>query len=224
MQLDTIIQTLLSAAAFLKKPVQHAAADSIKPLFEATCDYLRRKLGPDSDGAKMLGLALEKPASAMRKAVVVEEAHAAGLSVDEELRSLAEQLSALLPPDAESSGHRVQVSGQSNRVMVAGRDMIHTARVVHRTAATPDERHVTIEEKKQIRALVGELATRLAGKEGAPNFAAAHRMLQRKMGVESYRLIPREQFANAVRFLKHRCAMFRLRSVRPAEEMTQGAQ
>lgn len=223
MHIDTIIQTLLSAAALLKKPAQDAATASIKRLFDATCRYLRRKLGDGSDGEKMLGLAVEKPESAMRKAVLVEEAHAAGLGADEDLVRLAEQLSALLPPASDSSGHRVQVSGQRNRVMVAGRDMIHTARVVQRTVATPDERHVTIDEKKQLRALIGELAARLGAQKGRPNFAAAHRMLQRKLSVESYALIPRERFAEAVRFLKQRCAALRLRSVRTAEAMTQGA-
>lgn len=214
MQLDTIIQTLLSAAAFLKEPIVDAAGRSIKELFDAACHYLKRKFGAPSDGAKLLDLAVEKPESAMRKAVLVEEAGAAGLAGDSDLARLAEQIAALLPGDAESSGHSVQVSGRQNKVVVAGRDVIHAERVVHRSTITPDETHVTVDQRKQIRALVGELAARLAGDDGRPNFAVGHAMLQRKFGVASYALIRRELFTDAVRYLKQRCVVQRLRSKR----------
>lgn len=212
MQLDAIIQTLLSAAAFLKKPLADAAGHSIKELFDAACHYLKRKFGEHSDGAKVLALAVEKPESAMREAVLVEEAGAAGLAGDTDLARLAEQIALLLPVIAERSGHSVQVSGRQNKVVVAGRDVIHAERVVHRSAIAPDETHVSADQRKQIRALIGELAARLAGDGGRPNFAAGHTMLQRKFGVVSYALIPRERFAEAVCYLKQRCVVQRLRS------------
>ena len=68
MQLDAIITTILSAAAFLKKPVQDAASDSIKDLLDAARYYLKKRFGEGSDGADVLDLALDKPDSEMRKA------------------------------------------------------------------------------------------------------------------------------------------------------------
>ena len=57
--------------------------------------------------------------------------------------------------------------------------------------------------------MVGELAGRLAGDNGEPNFAAAHRTLQRRFKVASYLLIPRESFADAMAFLKQQRAINR---------------
>lgn len=212
MQLEAIISTLLAAAAFLKKPIQDAAGQSIKDLFDAIRYYLKKQLGKDSDGAKVLDLAVEKPESAMRTAVLAEEMRAAGLSDDDELVRLAEKLAALLPPELESVRQLVRVNGHANKVLVAGRDVVTAERVIHRNAIMPDERHLTAVQRSQIRALIAELATRLAGDSGRPNFAAGHRMLQRKLGVLSYALIPYGQFEEAIRFLKQRCAINRLRS------------
>ena len=44
MQLETIISTLLSASALLKKPVQDAASQSIKDLFDAAYEELGQRL------------------------------------------------------------------------------------------------------------------------------------------------------------------------------------
>jgi hypothetical protein len=44
----------------------------------------------------------------------------------------------LLPPVDGFGGQKVRVNGQSNKVQVAGRDIITTARHVQRNAITPD--------------------------------------------------------------------------------------
>jgi len=213
MQLDAIISTILSAAAFLKKPVQDAASDSIKDLLDAARYYLKKKFGEGSDGADVLELALEKPDSEMRKGLLVEEAHAEGLEADPELPRLARKLSALLPSTPESPSQDVRVQGRANKVLVAGRDVITTERVVHRNTVAPDERHVTVAQREHLRALIAELAARLAGADGKPNFAAGHRMLQRRFEVLSYALIPRDQFASALQFLKQQNATHRSRLI-----------
>src|SRR5260221_11803078 len=97
---EAIITTLLSAAAFLKKPIQDVAAQSLKDVYETARYYLKKKFGEGSDGAKVLDLATEKPESAMRKAVLVEETTAAGLQTDADLVPLAEQLPARCPERA----------------------------------------------------------------------------------------------------------------------------
>lgn len=146
--------------------------------------------------------------------VLVEEAGAAGLAGDADLMRLAEKIASLLPVMSEPSGHSVQVSGRQNKVVVAGRDVIQAERVVRRSAIAPNEAHITAAQRKRIRALIGELATRRAGEDGRPNFAAGHTMRQRKFGVPSYALIPRERFAEAIRFLIRCCVIQRLRTQR----------
>jgi hypothetical protein len=215
---EAIITTLLAAAAFLKKPVQDIAIQSIKDVYEAARYYLRKRFGEHSDAAKVLDLAAQKPESEMRKAVLVEETVAAGLHTDAELIRLATKLADLLPHASSASGQQVQVSGVRNHVCVAGRDVISTSRVVQRTVITPDERHVSAEQREQIKGVIAEIATRLAHEDGRPNFAAGHRMLQRRFGVPSYAMLPRERFDEALQFLKRQRAAFRanLRRRNPA--------
>jgi hypothetical protein len=222
MQTEAIIATLLAAAAFLKNPIQDVAAQSIKDFYEAAKYYLRKKFGDGSDGAKFLDLALEKPESAMRKAVLVEEAASAGIESDPDLVGLIERLEALLPEAADPVWQHVHVAGRGNKVLVAGRDVIHTERVIRRTGIAPSEHHVTVEQRDQLRALIGELAVRMAGEDGKPNFAAGHRMLQREFDVVSYVLLPRDRFEEAMRFLKRRRAAnrYRLRRRNPVAYAT----
>ena len=211
MQLETIISTLLSASALLKKPVQDAASQSIKDLFDAARYYLRRKFGEGSEATKILDLATEKPGSVIRKAALVEESASAGLGSDPELTRLVEQLRALLPTSAGVVQQNVRVIGRSNRVQVATGDIITTERHIQRAIITPDERHLSTEQREKIRAVVADLAARLAGENGAPNFAAAHRMLQRRFNVASYAVLPREKFGEALGFLKQQRAVHRSR-------------
>lgn len=210
MQLETIIGALLAAAAFLKRPVQDAAAHSIKELFDAVRARLRTKFGEHSDGAKFLDLAIQKPESAMRKAVLAEESITAGVAEDKELSRLARKLAALLPDDAGVVPQQVSVVGRSNKVQVAAGDIVVTERHVRRAAITPDERHLSVAQRDRIRAVAAELGYRLTG--GAPGGSAAvHRMLQRRFDVVSYLLIPRERYDDALNFLRQQRAIHRSR-------------
>lgn len=211
MQTETILATLLTAAAFLKKPVQDMVTDSIRTAYDATKAHLRKKFGEGSEAANALEMATAKPESLIRKALLVEESASSGLGADAVLHGLIERLSSLLPASVQVTGPGVQVSGCRNVVQVAGRDLIHTAKHIQRNAITPDERHLSVEQREQIQAVIGELAARLAGDDGAPNFAGAHRMLQRRFNVASYLLLPRERFADALAFLKQQRAIHRSR-------------
>ncbi len=211
MNTEAIIATLLSAAAFLKKPVQDATAQTVKEIFDTARYYMRKKFGEGSDGAKVLDLATEKPESVMRKGMLVEETAAVGLNSDSELMRLVEDLARLMPA-AEEGRQAVTVNGDGNRVQVAGRDfVVHAAKHVHRSVITPDERHVTTEQRDRLREVIGEVATRLAGDNAGPNYAAVHRMLQRRFNVASYSLIPRERGDEALSFLKQQRATYRSR-------------
>jgi len=214
MEADSIFATLLAAAAFLKKPMQEVASHSLKDAYDAAKAYLLRKLGDNSETGRALELATAKPESLVRRALLAEEGCSVDLGGDPELARLVERLAALLPPVGGFGGQNVRVNGQCNKVQVAGRDIITTARHVQRNAITPDDRHLTIEQRAGIRAVVAELAGRLAGEDGEPNFVAAHRMLQRRFKVASYLLIPRESFADALAFLKQQRAINRGRLLR----------
>jgi hypothetical protein len=201
MQTDTLISALLSAAAFLKEPARAMASQSLRDVYEATKYYLRRKFGVPSRGATALEMATDRPHAAGSKALLVDETSAAGLHHDPELIRLAETLKSLLAAvDAPSIGD-VNVQGDGNRVQVAD-SIVNTERHVWRNTITPDERHVTSGQCAELRRVITEVADRMADDSGAPNFAAVHRMLQRRFAVASYLLIPRELFVDALAFLK----------------------
>ena len=214
METDSIFATLLAAAAFLKKPMQEVASHSLKDAYDAAKAYLLRKLGESSEAGRALEFATAKPESLARRALLAEEGCSVDLGRDLELARLVEGLAALLPPVDCFGGQNVRVNGQGNKVQVAGRDILTAARRVQRNAITPDDRHLTIEQRAGIRAVVAELAGRLVGEDSEPNFAAAHRMLQRRFKVASYILIPRESFADALAFLKQQRAINRGRLLR----------
>lgn len=211
MNTEAIIATLLSAAAFLKKPVQDATAQTVKEIFDTARYYMRKKFGEGSDGVKALDLATEKPESVMRKGMLVEETAAAGLNSDSELVRLIDELARFMPP-ADECRQTVQVNGDGNRVQVAGRDfVVNATKHVRRNFITPDERHLTTEQRERLREVIGEVAVRLAVDDAGPNYAAVHRMLQRRFNVASYALVGREQFDQAVSYLKQQRAIFRSR-------------
>ena len=160
---------------------------------------------------KALELATTKPESLARKALLAEESDVADLENDSEVARLIERLIALMPESSGLAGQTVRVSGQGNKVQVAGRDIVFTERHVQRNAITPDARHLSIEQRKKIGAIIAALAARLASEDGKPNFAAMHRMLQRRYGVASYLLIPRERYDDALGFLRQQCAINRSR-------------
>jgi hypothetical protein len=217
MQTESIFSTLLAAAAFLKHAVQDVASQSVRDAYEAAKAYLRKKFSSNPGATHALELATAKPESVIRKALLAEESMSSGLDQDPELDRLVENLAALLPPPADRVSQTVQVTGQRNVVQVAGRDFIQTDKLVCRNTITPDERHLTVEQRERIREVAGELADRLAGDDGAGNFAAVHRMLQRRFQVASYLLIPRSRYDEALGFLRQYRAINRphLRSRNP---------
>ena len=209
MQTESILSTLLAAAAFLKHAVQDVASQSVRDAYEAAKAYLRKKFSSNPGATHALELATEKPESLIRKALLAEESASSDLDHDPELGRLVVNLAALLPPSAEKVSQTVQVTGHRNVVQVAGRDFIRTDKLVRRNTITPDERHLTVEQRERIREVAGEVADRLAGDDGKSNFAAVHRMLQRRFQVPSYLLIPRTRFDEALSFLRQQRAINR---------------
>jgi hypothetical protein len=211
MQTEFILSTLLAGAAFLKHAVEGVASQSVRDAYEAAKGYLRNKFGTNPDAVRALEMATAKPESLIRKALLVEDSASSDLAHESELARLIEKLAALLPQSADVVSQNVRVTGHRNVVQVAGRDLIQTEKLIHRNTITPDERHLTGEQRECIRAVAGELADRLAGDDGEANFAAVHRMLQRRFKVASYLLIPRGRYADALGFLRQHRAINRSR-------------
>jgi hypothetical protein len=211
MQTESILSTLLAGAAFLKHAVQNVASQAVRDAYEAAKTYLRKKFVANPDATRALELATEKPESLIRKALLAEESAASNLGSDSELSRLIENLAAVLPPPANAVSQNVRVAGHRNVVQVAGRDLIHTEKLVRRNTITPDESHLTVEQRERVREVAGELADRLAGDDGEANFAAVHRMLQRRFQVASYLLIPRIRYDEALSFLRQHRAINRSR-------------
>ncbi len=219
MQTETIVSTLLAAAAWLKEPAHAIASQGLRDLYAAAKYFLKRKFAGNSPASTALELATEKPTSPGRKTVLVEESEPFDLHADAELRQLIDRMTDLLPSSPEDRPQNVTVEGTGNDVKVAGRDLIVTQRHVQRNAITPDERHLMHEQRSRLLPAMHDLAERLAGEDGQPNLARVHRMLQTKFGVPSYLLIPRERYAEVLAFLKQQRAIRRsaLRRRNPAK-------
>src|SRR5690606_7783105 len=98
------------------------------------------------------------------------------------------------------------------RVQVVGHDLVvHTAKHVRRCMITPDERHISDEQREAVRRVITEVAERMAVGDGPPNYAAVHQMLRRRFNVASYALIPSAQYAEALSFLRQQRAIYRSR-------------
>jgi hypothetical protein len=139
MQTEPIISTLLAAAAFLKHAAQDVASQSIRDGYDAVKSYLKKKFGANPDAARALEMATSKPESLIRNALLAEECDALNLGRDAELARLVENLAALLPSFAGPVRQSVRVTSDGNTVQVAGRDLIHTSKLIRRNAITPDE-------------------------------------------------------------------------------------
>lgn len=211
MNIESILAPIFAAASFLKEPLESAASRSVKDTYEAIKNYLEKRLSGNQDAKRALDLALEKPDSTARRALLTEECADAGLETDRSLQALIDELVSLRPFFSQSDQRKVHVHGHGNRVLVAGRDVITAERFVQRSAITPDDRHITADERRQICSLIAELAVRLAADDGRPNFAAGHRMLQQRFEIASYVLLPREKFQEALDFLKQQRAIHRSR-------------
>jgi hypothetical protein len=209
MQTETVVSTLLAAAAWLKEPAHAIASQGLRDLYAAAKYYLKRKFVGSRQASAALESALEKPASLGRKTVLIEEAEPFDLPADPEIEKLTEQIAALLPMTSTAVSQNWRVEGTGNHVKFAGRDMIVTERHVQRNAITPDDRHLAREQRSKLLPALHELADRLGGPDGRPNLAAAHRMLQQHFDVPSYLLIPRERYGEALAFLRQQRAIRR---------------
>jgi hypothetical protein len=96
-------------------------------------------------------------------------------------------------------------------VQVAGGDIVTTTRQVRRNVITPGEGHLGAEQRKQLVALIAEVAARYSGEDGRPRFGAVHAMLQQRFSVVSYLMIPADKFGEAVSFLQRQRAIHRSR-------------
>jgi len=210
MNTESILSTLLAAAAFLKHAVQDVAGQAIKDAYDVVKAHLKKRFGESSSAAHALDLATDKPESLLRKTLLAEESAPFQIERDAELALLVECLAALLPP-ALTTPPSVRVEGSGNRVQVAGRDLIQTTKFVRRNTITPDERHITVEQRERLRRVLAELAERLVGPNGRGGVAAVHAMLQRRFNIASYLLLPREQFGEAMDYLRQQRAAHRSR-------------
>lgn len=211
MNFDAVLSMLLKAASFLKKPVQDVATQSVKDVYEAVKVRLQRKLSGRPDALDALEKATAKPESVPRQDVLREETEGVTFDDDLELQHLLQHLAKLLPPSEPVVRQNVRVGGRGHRVQIAGRDIINTEKHVQKNAITPDERHLSGEQKAKLQPLIKELAERLAGEDGAPDYQGVHVRLQRHFNVTSYLLIERADFERAVKFLKQQRAIHRSR-------------
>lgn len=208
-----IIAIVLSGARFLKKPAEDALSIAAKDAYQKVKDYLQRKLTPSVDAKSALEQAEQKPDSEARKAMLLEEVEPFRLEEDKELLPLVNQLRRSLGASASMTQQNVDVtqSGNNNSFVMAGRDVVQTQHHTIKNEVRPDERHATSEQKKAIKDLIDELAVRMAGNDGNPNYKAAWGRLYDEFNITSYHLLPTGDFEGAIQFLREQKAISRSR-------------
>lgn len=209
MKLDTILDSLLAAATALKEPLQETASQSLKDAYHAAKTYLLKKLSDNS--ADALKQTVGQSYGDAPEAEHLASAKLAGCEDDAELHRLIEELNSVVEKVRTTSA-AIHIGGSRNHVQYAGRDLIvRTERAVRRNIVSPDERHLAGPQLEAVRRLIKEVAARVGGSDGEINHAAVHRMLQRRLGVASYLLIPRERAEEALSYLRQQRAILRPR-------------
>jgi hypothetical protein len=208
-----VISIVLAGARLLKKPAEDAVSAACKDAYEKAKEYLRRKFSSSNDATTALDQAEQKPDSKAREAVLVEEAQPFRIEHDKELLHLVKHLREVLGncPSLVQQHVNVTQAGNNNSFVMAGRDVIQPQHHTVRNVVKPDETHVSAEQKKTIKDLVDELAIRLAGEDGNPNYRAAWGRLYDEFKITSYHLLPACDFERALSFLREQKAISRSR-------------
>lgn len=222
MQLEAIFTVMLAAAGRLQKPLEDVAGMAIRDSYTALKDYLHKKLLGHPEAVDALESATERPESAARKAVLIEESAVADLETDSKLARLVNKLAKAMPASDPKITQKANVSGNHNRIQQALGDIINTEKITKKNKITPDERHISGDQKKKLKKVIDDLAYRLAGEDGKPDYSKVYLMLQGRFDVVSYLLIKREDFENAISFLKQQRAIYRGRLRRKNPEAYEG--
>ncbi|WP_415909183.1 ORF6C domain-containing protein [Oleiharenicola sp. Vm1] len=204
MSLTPYLPLVLQAASVLREPAKALANHALKDVYEVVKAKLKARFASKPDATDALEKATAKPDSPARLEVLVEETEGEDISDDLELVHLLKHLATLLPASPKIN---VRVSGRGHRVAVAGRDVNIAEKHVTRHTLQTDESHLSETQKAKIQELVKDLAERLAGDDGEPNYAAAQVRLKSHFQVTSYHLIPAARFEEAVSYLKQQRAM-----------------
>lgn len=211
MQLEAILSVILSGAHYLKKPFEDVSAQAIKDAYSSAKEYLVKKLSGNSAALQALENATDKPESPGRKAVLLEETEELELPADSKLVKLVGELAKLVPNHRTEIHQNATVSGRGHKVLMAAGNIVNTEKIVKKNKITPDERHISAAQKKKLKPVIDDLAYRLAGDDGEPKFGAVYNMLETRYDVVSYLLIKREDFEDALGFLKQQRAIKRSR-------------
>jgi hypothetical protein len=111
----------------------------------------------------------------------------------------------------------LKVVGDGN--VIAGGDMIHTEKIVHRNIIQPGPQHITEEQASEVKLLIDELS-QIDVDAGRPD---SHRnwfsWLYRKFKVTSYKTIPSEKFEAVISWLRQQKAINRKKLRRPANAL-----
>lgn len=107
------------------------------------------------------------------------------------------------PPSASGTTINQNI-GKARDVLAAGGDINYSPKQINRTEFTPDERHITSEQATKIKSLVDELVEMdvSAGKSRSKSYPVWWSLFYKSFKVNSYREILRDQFDEAVQFLR----------------------
>lgn len=213
MSYEEFCSIFAATAAYLQEPLQATAKIAITDGYESLKEkLLTRFRGQDVEHAvKSLE---QKPISSARRLLLQEELEECGTNLSSDLVQCAENLGSNLDITAGRDWRMnvsIKQSGTGNSVKFAGRDFIETKKVTRKNVVKPDDRHIDEKQAKVLKELVEKHAPKFAGEDGQPNYKAVYGELYREFDVNSYKLIRKEDFDQAVSFLQQLGARTRSR-------------
>jgi len=108
-----------------------------------------------------------------------------------------------------NSPNAVQMSVIGNRNVIAGRDMIHTKKIVQKIVTQPGPQHITEEQAYEVKRLIDELALIDVRSGRADSHKTWYTWLYRKFKVTSYKTIPSEKYEAVISWLSQQKAINR---------------
>ncbi|WPJ95150.1 hypothetical protein SH580_17130 [Coraliomargarita algicola] len=215
MDWETALTTIVSASAFLKKPIENAFTKAVLDGYGALRRYVEKRFEKEYDVIDALGKVEAKPESQARQQVLLEELQPHDVASDPELISLLKMLEKLLEQAGAPTERHVNItqSGSRNRLNYAEGDINVVENKILRPNVQPNETHITEDQATQINEKIVEISKidEKAGK--GSSYQELYGVMRKMFRCTSYKMLPVERFDDVVNWLNQEAGK-RTRSLR----------
>lgn len=215
MEWETALKVIVSASAFLKKPIENAFTKAVSDGYCALRDHIAKRFAKEKDVLDAIQKVDSRPESIARQQVLLEEFQQYDIASDAKLIDLLGMLETVLNQAGASSESHINItqSGNGNRINMAGRDINISEKKIERPIIQPNESHISEEQSKQISDKIAAISKidEDAGKNSS--YRELYGTLKNMFKCTSYKTLPVDQFDDAMSWLNQEVGK-RTRSLR----------